>query len=136
MCGDLEEEDRLGEELYARFLRTANALIARQRRAAAAGPGAGRHVYMDELFADTLERLRRDNEAAEPEERYARLASQPLVLARLTGLLAGHLALNEDPLRKVMEALLHGYAEAETVEPDHGHDHAHHRHGRDHDHHH
>ncbi|HXF54728.1 MAG TPA: hypothetical protein VNK52_11455 [Hyphomicrobiaceae bacterium] len=136
MCGDLDEEDRLGEELYARFLRTANALIARQRRAAAAGQGMDRHLYMDELFADTLERLMRDNEATEPEDRYARLASQPLVLARLTGLLAGHLALQEDPLRKVMEALLHGYAEAESVEPDHGHDHAHHRHGHGHDHHH
>jgi hypothetical protein len=139
MCGDLDEEARLGDELYARFLRTANALIARQRGADARGEGAGQHAYMDKLFADTLQRVVRDNEAAAADQRYQRLAGQPLVLARLAGLLAAHLALEDDPLRKVIEALMHGYAEAETVEPDHGHDHDHHDRGHghrhDHDHH-
>jgi hypothetical protein len=87
---------------------------------------------MDKLFADALQRLVRDHEAVGADQRYQRLAGQPLVLARLAGLLAAHLSLEEDPLRKVIEALMHGYAEAETVAPDHGHDHDHHGH----DHHH
>jgi hypothetical protein len=48
---------------------------------------------------------------------------QPLVFARLAGLMAGHLSLGDDPLRRVMEAMMHGYAEADSMEPDHGHDH-------------
>jgi hypothetical protein len=51
------------------------------------------------------------------------------VFARLAGFLAAHAALNEDPLRKVIEALMLGYAEAEKIEPHHGHDHEHEHHG-------
>lgn len=141
MCGDLDEEDRFGEELYARFLLSAQALLARQRRAQAGEGEDGSHAYMDKLFADALQRAVRDGESAEPDQRYQRLANQPLVFARLAGLLAGHLSLGEDPLRKVIEALMHGYAEAQTIEPDHGHDHDHHHdhgpghpHGRNHHH--
>lgn len=142
MCGDLEEGAPLSEELYARFLLAARALIARQHRAEARGEAEGNHAYMDKLFADALQRTVRDCESAEPHRRYQRLACQPLVFARLAGLLAAHLSLEEDPLRKVIEALMHGYAEAETIEPDRGHDHDHdhghhaHGHGHDHDHHH
>jgi hypothetical protein len=131
MCGDLDEEVQLSEELCGRFLLSAQALLARQRRAEAHGVDDGPHAYMDKLFADALQRAARDTESAEPERRYQRLANQPLVFARLAGLLAGHLSLGEDPLRKVIEALMHGYAEAQTIEPDHGHEHDH-----DHDHHH
>ena len=56
-------------------------------------------------------------------KRYDTLAMQPLVFARLAGFLASHLALGEDPLRKVMEAMMHGYTEAEKLAPDHGHYH-------------
>jgi hypothetical protein len=144
MCGDLDEEARLSDELYARFVRTANALIAHQRRAEEREGGAGQHAYMDKLFADVLQGMVSDTEAAGADQRYQRLTGQPLVLARLAGLLAAHLALEDDPLRKVIEALMHGYAEAEAVEPDHGHDHDHdlhdrghgHGHRHDHDHHH
>jgi hypothetical protein len=143
MCGDLDEEAELGQELYGRFLLTAKALLARQHRAEARGAGEGQHGYMDKLFADALQRAVRDAETVDPDRRYERLATQPIVFARLAGLLAAHLSLEDDPLRKVIEALMHGYAEAETIEPDHGHDHAHehhhdhdHHHGHDHDHHH
>jgi hypothetical protein len=92
---------------------------------------------MDKLFADALSRSLRDGEAAEEEQRYDVLAMQPLVFARLAGFLAAHLSLQEDPLRKTIEALMLGYAEAETIMPDHGHDHDpghHHEHGHDHAH--
>lgn len=81
-----------------------------------------------------------------PPEAYRTMALQSLVLTRLVGLLAGQLALNEDPMRKVLEAVMLGYGEAEAVpqrnhhghdhdHDDHGHSHGHeHGHGHDHDH--
>ncbi len=94
---------------------------------------------MDRLFADGLSRCARDGEEADAGA-YELLRAQPLVFARLAGFLAAHVSLQEDPLRKVMEAMMHGYAEAEHIKPDHhGHDHEHgrsHRPHHGHDHHH
>jgi hypothetical protein len=140
MCGDVDEDQpgELEEQLYQRFLSHARSLLAQH----------GRHegdaekdmaAYMDKLFADALSRCARDGDGAEEGKRYDRLSVQPVVFARLAGFLAAHLALQEDPLRKVMEAMMMGYAEAEQIEPDHGHDHDHdhgHSHGHGHDHHH
>lgn len=129
MCGDLDEDDggEQAKELYARFLLHAQALLVQQ------GPsGESRDdllVYMDKLFADGLSRTVRDGEQIDDAERYARLAAQPLVFARLAGFLAAHLALADDPLRRVIDALMQGYGEAEELEHDH-----HHGHGHDHHH--
>jgi hypothetical protein len=135
MCGDIEEDDAsaLEQQLYARFVIHARSLLAAHGRAkASADPLL---AYMDKLFADALSRSLRDSEAAEEEQRYDVLAMQPLVFARLAGFLAAHLSLHEDPLRKTIEALMLGYAEAETILPDHDHDHGHpHAHGHDHAH--
>jgi hypothetical protein len=137
MCGDLEEDgDRLENDLYARFRLHARTLLAGRAAGEAAAPDKDLHAYMDRLFADALTRSARDCEAADEAKRYDVLAMQPLVFARLAGFLAGHVSLREDPLRKVMEALMHGYAEAEHIAVDHhGHDHDHHHH-HGHDHHH
>ena len=141
MCGDLEEEQRFEEHLYGRFRLHARELL-RGRSTAEARPSAkDLNTYMDRLFADALSRCTRDGEQAEDGDAYRLLAAQPLVFARLAGFLAAHVSLQEDPLRKVMEALMHGYAEAEHIEPDHhGHDHdhdhdPHHDHGHHHEHH-
>ena len=129
MCGDDEDAGELEELLYARFLAHARALLEPQGHSASPDPIA----YMDKLFSDALSRCVRDGEEADPDKRYLRIASQPLVFARLAGLLAGHLALDQDPLRRIIEALMQGYAEAARVDHDHGHEHDH---GHDHDHHH
>jgi len=136
MCGDVEEDgpSALEEQLYARYLIHARSLLAVHGRTKA--PADHLHAYMDKLFADALSRTMRDGEAAEEEQRYDVLAMQPLVFARLAGFLAAHLSLQEDPLRKTIEALMLGYAEAETIVPDHGHDHDHdHEHAHGHHHH-
>jgi hypothetical protein len=135
MCGDVDDEDAgpLEEQLYARFMTQARILLEEHGRSAAASADA-LSTYMDKLFADALSRCVRDS--GQSERPYRRLAAQPLVLARLAGFLAGNLALEDDPLRKVMEALLHGYTEAQTIVPDHGHDHLEAEHGHGHDHHH
>ena len=130
MCGDDEHAGELEELLYARFLAHARALLQPDGGANAAPPDEP-VAYMEKLFADALSRCVRDGEGAGADQRYLRLATQPLVFARLAGLLAGHLALDQDPLRKVIEALMQGYAEAARADHEHDHDHDH---GHDHEH--
>ena len=132
MCGDLDEEDRVESDLLQRFLVHARALLERPRAA-----GDDLNAYLDKLFANALERCADDADRAP--DGYQVLAMQSLVMARLAGFLAGHVALNEDPLRKLMEATLLGYAEAEQVpQRDHHHHDANdaldHDHGHLHDH--
>ena len=129
MCGDLEEENGAETALYARFRSHAQSLLGQSRGSEARTVNAA----LDRLFTDALTRAIRDQESREEGERYELLSMQPLVFARLAGFLAAHASLQEDPVRKVIEALMHGYGEAERLEPYHGHDHHDHDH-HDHDH--
>ena len=108
--------------LYARFLAHARALLPAQGQAPA---GKDTAAYMENLFCDSLRRGLRDSAAAGDGHRYECLAAQPVVFARLAGFLAGHLALGEDPLRKVMEALMDGYGEAEAMDREFAESHSH-----------
>jgi hypothetical protein len=123
MCGDLEDEEsesRLEAMLYRRFAAHAQALLAQ-----AAGPSLSDNaIYMERLFSDVLSRALKDCEQAETDGRYERLIAQPVVFARLAGFLAAHMSLGEDPLRRVMEAMMLGYSEAEAMDrerSDYGH---------------
>jgi hypothetical protein len=125
MCGDLDQDESAGEleqRLYARFLQNARELL-KDAQPSQARP-ADLAQYMEKLFCDVLSRTVSDGEQAGA-NRYERLAVQPVVFARLAGLLAGHLALGEDPLHKVIEALMLGYGEAQIMdqarEPSHHH---------------
>lgn len=134
MCGEIEEENSLQADLLQRFL-----VHSRQALATPAAAGSdGLNAYLDRLFAEFLRRCADDLRGRDETEAYPRLAMQSLVLARLAGFLAGHVALNEDPLRKLIEAVMLGYGEAEMpVRDDHHHhdDHDHgHGHGHDHGH--
>jgi hypothetical protein len=127
MCGDLDEDEsdsELEARLYARFRLNARALLKGNDQPSADQP-ADLAGYMEKLFCDVLSRAVRDGEQSGEGRHYERLAMQPIVFARLAGLLAGHLALGEDPLRKVIEALMLGYGEAQTMDQarDHGHHH-------------
>ncbi len=136
MCGDLEEDGvgKLDEQLYGRFLVHARELLSHQGGLSEKSTKSANdlNAYMDKLFADALSRATRDAEQADGDQHYDRLVAQSLVFARLTGFLAAHQSLHEDPLRRVMEALMMGYGEAEQL-AEHGHSHAH---GHAHDHHH
>jgi len=130
MCGDLDDENGFEAALYARFRIHAQSLLAGSRKSDAKTVNAA----LDRLFGDAMNRAIRDQESLEEGDRYELLSMQPLVFARLAGFLAAHASLQEDPLRKVIEALMHGYAEAERIEPYHGHDHDHNHDGHDHGH--
>jgi hypothetical protein len=138
MCGDLEDDtERFEDQLCARFRLHARELLRGHGGQAPAPSPKDLNAYMDRLFADALSRCARDSDGTESDA-YEMLRAQPLVFARLAGFLAAHVSLQEDPLRKVMEALMHGYGEAEHIERDHhdhDHDHGHHHH-HGHDHHH
>ena len=142
MCGDLEEDGPSGieERLHGRFLNHARNLLAQYAKAPKPQDANDLHAYMDKLFTDALSRAARDSDSAADGQSYAKLASQPLVFARLAGFLAAHMSLQEDPLRKVIEAMMLGYAEAEEMtaaDHDHGHSHDHehdHEHGHGHSH--
>jgi hypothetical protein len=127
MCGDLDEENGLESALYERFRSHAQALLMKGGRS---GPKTV-NAALDQLFKDALSRSIRDQESMGEGKRYELLTMQPLVFARLAGFLAAHASLREDPLRKVIEALMLGYTEAEQLETSHGHDHNH-GHGHDH----
>jgi hypothetical protein len=118
MCGDLEEEDegdsKLEEMLYARFVAHARALLA--NAPAPQDAPADNTGYMEKLFTDALSRAVKDCEQATADKRYERMIAQPVVFARLAGFLAAHMSLGEDPLRRVMEALMLGYSEAEALD--------------------
>ena len=126
MCGDMDDDEgKLEEQLYARFRAHAQMLLSEP----APQEPADLNEYLDKLFFDSLGRSVRDGEQAEATRRYERLGMQPLVFARLAGFLAGHLALSEDPLRKVIEAMMMGYGEAEALDHAQSQDHDHHQHG-------
>ena len=116
MCGDLEEEEgdgKLEVALYRRFVAHTRALLA-----SAPSPSpepADNTRYMERLFNDALSRSLKDCEQLSGGQ-YERLIVQPVVFARLAGFLAAHMSLGEDPLRRVMEAMMLGYSEAEAMD--------------------
>ena len=121
MCGDLEEEEggsgqRSDADHYARFAAHARALLAHTPFPNETPADTTR--YMEKLFTDALSRSVKDCEQMPPDRRYERLIAQPVVFARLAGFLAAHMALTEDPLRRVMEAMMLGYSEAEAMDRD------------------
>lgn len=119
MCGDIENEGFEGD-LYQRFLVHSQTVLAREPM-----ERDDLNSYLDKLFTEVLNRCVQDAQAVPSSDAYRRVAMQSLVLARLAGFMAGHVALNEDPLRKLMEAVMLGYDEADIPVPRHEHEHEH-----------
>jgi hypothetical protein len=132
MCGDLEEE-KGEDDVYSRFVAHAHSFLAgmkRERR----NPDAV-HAHLDRMFRQLLSEAIDPNRAPDEMSGYQRIAMEPLVFARLAGFIAAHVPLSEDPLRRVMEAIMLGYSEGEIAVSDHDHDHdPFHSHGHGHGH--
>jgi hypothetical protein len=130
MCGDLETEESRGEELYARFSEHTRAFLESVEQFSDAEHNS-LYAYLDALFRSSLMTVADPGSAPADVSGYERLTMEPLVFGRLAGFIAAHQPLEEDPLRRLLEAMMTGYAEGEAstsraVEESHRHhDHAH-----------
>ena len=129
MCGDIESDETLAEEYYTRFVDHTQRFLAglAKERHEANDPV---YAYLDALFHTTLSAAATLESAPDDVTGYERLSMEPLVYARLAGFMAAHQPLQEDPLRRLIEALMTGYAEGEAAMAQdhrhtHGHDHTH-----------
>ena len=122
MCGDLEPEDRLETDLFQRFVLHSHAALRTP------DSRDELNAYLDGLFKRVLRLCLHEADQAEAGSAYRHMAMQSLVLARLAGFMAGHVALNEDPMRKLLEAAMLGYQEADAkhgIADGHDHEHDH-----------
>lgn len=128
MCGDLEEDTHLDDELFHWLLANAKAHGAAPEEPArsASEPPAetGSQAWMSQRFRDALSSALTEIASAPEGERATAIGSQAIVLARLAGFLAGHLPPETDIFRNLVDALMDGHREPERR--------AHHRHAHAH----
>ena len=115
MCGDIEDEESLAEEFYAQFAEHAHIFLSKLTVPSSHGDEAPLYNHLDALFRSALKSAAQPEDAAETVSGYERLRMEPLVYARLAGFMAAHQPLEEDPLRRLIEALMTGYAEGEDM---------------------
>ncbi|TDI57724.1 MAG: hypothetical protein E2O93_04070 [Alphaproteobacteria bacterium] len=133
MCGDIDDDTSLDDELLARLTANAKKYDAVAGGGDASGAtdfsgGADRSRYMSKLFRDGLSRALADANAAPDGARTDAIACQAIVLARLAGFLAGHIPPGADMFRTLVDAVMDGYKEpSENIER-HSHDHHAHDH--------
>lgn len=140
MCGELDDDVQVDNDIFQRFL-----VIARNHGAVPQadqdGPpdleqAAGRSAYMDTLFSAGLVRAVSDAAAASEGQRVEAIAAQAIAFARLAGFLAGQLPPEADLFRGTIEALTDGHAmpgrTADKLRRDHDHHHGHHHHDHSH----
>ena len=128
MCGDIETDESLAEEFYARFVEHTRFFLAELEAENVGEEVVDLHVHLDSLFRKTLTATTRSDSAPLEVSGYERLCMEPLVYARLAGFMAAHQPLEDVPLRRLIEALMTGYAEGEAVTSEHeyGGSHGHH----------
>jgi hypothetical protein len=137
MCGDLDGDTALDEELFAWLLANAKshgAAPAAARQDSVAGE-PGSNEYMTAVFRGALTRALTHVDAAPEGARADAIRSQAIVLARLAGFLAGHLPPESDVFRDLVDALMDGNREPQQMAAEERRDHEHH-HGPDGDRHH
>ncbi len=121
MCGDIENEIPLEQRIIERF----RDLAEQHVNSGGASGSEASHGYMDTLFGAVLRRCVDDLDE-DSGGSVERLRNQAIVLARLSGLLAGQLPPELDTLHATMDAMLVGYGEAGGADAaPHGHDHHH-----------
>lgn len=149
MCGELEDDKQLDDEVLTRLLYIARGYGVEQetltkRSSAPLSGDADRPAYMSDLFRRVLNATISDLQAVPEGHKTETIANQAIVLARLAGFMAAQLPPGEDMTRPMLEALLDGQAEPSRMfkhmrDHDHGHSHDHdddHGHGHGHHSHH
>ena len=135
MCGDIDDDTSLDDELLARLTAHAKkygAVVSDRAGASETGFSgeAERSQYMSALFRDSLSRALSDATAAPDGAHTDAIACQAIVYARLAGVLAGHIPPGADMFRTVVDAVMDGHKEpSEFADRQH---HGHHAHDHDH----
>jgi hypothetical protein len=119
MCGEIEDDESLAEEFYAQFAEHAHIFLSKLTTPTGHGDEAQLYAYLDALFRTALRSAAQVEDAPETVSGYERLRMEPLVYARLAGFMAAHQPIEEDPLRRLIEALMTGYAEGEEMISEH-----------------
>ena len=108
MCGELDDQVLIGQEMLDRARFMAKQMNLPEREGAGDTPSGlagedGRAAYMERVFRSGLARALNDVERAEEDETIDALAAQSIALARLAGFLAGQLPAEADLYRAVIE---------------------------------
>jgi hypothetical protein len=130
MCGEIDEQAAVGQELIERFQALARQMQLDQP-APAPPPDLSRQdsrtAYMESVFRDGLARALTGVAAADDDAAVDALALRAIALARLAGFLAGQLPPEADLFRALIEAVTAGHAEPrEMTEAMPRHHHHHH----------
>lgn len=139
MCGEIDEQVIVGQEMLDRFRAMARGMDLPRPGSDGDDPVGlaepeGRAAYMERIFRSGLARALEDISRAEEDETVDALAAQAIALARLAGFLAGQLPPEADLFRALIEAVSAGHSEpqerAESMRAarDHHHGHAHDHH--------
>lgn len=116
MCGDLDDHDRVDDELFERFIAMAGRFGVTPGQPDGNAPvrlaeEETRTAYMQDLFRAGLTRAMNDAANLPQGEHMDALAGQAIVFARLAGFLAGQFPPQTDLFRTVSAALLDGHRE-------------------------
>jgi hypothetical protein len=135
MCGEFDTDESIAEELYARFVDSVRAFLAELGNEPSPDPGHPLYRYLDTLFHETIAAAAKPAATPTDISDFDRFCMETLVYARIAGFMAAHQPLEEDPMRRLMEAVMTGYAEGEDALERSAHRHTHeHRHSHEHTH--
>ena len=117
MCGDDDDLNQIDEEMFSRFLQTADMFgVTAENQSNNASVDLtnekSRTAYMDGLLKAGLTRAVNDAKNFHHGEHMDVIAGQAIVFARLSGLLAGQFPPESDLFHAVISALMEGHKEA------------------------
>jgi hypothetical protein len=116
MCGDFDDQERVDEELFERFVEMAKRFGVSPGKPGDEAPVrlAEENVradYMNKLFKAGLTRSLNDAANLPRGEHMDALAGQAIVFARLAGFLAGQFPPETDLFRTISSAMLDAHSE-------------------------
>ena len=116
MCGDFDDQERIDEELFERFIEQISRFGVTAADSANGAPTqldteVVRAEYMEQLFKAGLTRCVTDAANLPFGERMDALAGQAIVFARLAGFLTAQFPPETDLFRTVTSAIVDGHSE-------------------------
>jgi len=120
MCGDFDDQERIDDELFERFVELAKHFGVQPQpggngAAAPLDTQSVREEYMNGLFKAALTRCVNDAANLPHGERMDALAGQAIVFARLAGLLTAQFPPEADLFRTVTSAVVDGHSEPTSL---------------------